>query len=43
MKVARIHDRGDASTLRFEDAPMPDGGDADVLIRVIGSSVYPVG
>lgn len=42
MKAVRIHAYGDASVLRYEDAPMPAVGDDDVLIRVIGTSVNPV-
>ncbi|CAN5604606.1 NADP-dependent oxidoreductase [soil metagenome] len=42
MKAVRIHAYGDASVLRYEDAPMPTLGDDDVLVRVVGSSVNPV-
>lgn len=42
MKAVRIHVYGDASVLRYEDAPMPSVGNDDVLIRVVGSSVNPV-
>ena len=42
MKAVRIHNYGDASVLRYEDAPMPQCGVDDVLIRVIASSVNPV-
>lgn len=42
MKAVRIHAYGDASVLRFEDAPMPVCRAGDLLIRVIGSSVNPV-
>lgn len=34
MKAVRFHDYGDASVLRFEDAPEPEIGSRDVLIRV---------
>jgi len=42
MKAIRIHDYGDRSVLRYEDAPMPTCAEDDILIRVIGSSVNPV-
>ena len=42
MKAVRIHAYGDASVLRYEDAPQPTIGDGDVLVRVVGSSVNPV-
>ena len=42
MKAVRIHTYGDASVLRYEEAPKPTVGDGDVLIRVVGSSVNPV-
>jgi NADPH:quinone reductase-like Zn-dependent oxidoreductase len=42
MKAVRIHEYGDASVLRFEEAPRPVCGAEDVLIRVVGSSVNPV-
>lgn len=34
MKAVRFHDYGDASVLRFEDAPEPEIGSGDVLIKV---------
>lgn len=34
MKAVRFHDYGDAGVLRFEDAPEPEIGSRDVLIRV---------
>ena len=42
MKAVRIHGYGSAEVLRFEEAPLPDCGPEDVLIRVVGSSVNPV-
>jgi NADPH:quinone reductase-like Zn-dependent oxidoreductase len=42
MKAVRIHTYGDASVLRYEDAPMPDIGPDDVLVRVVAASVNPV-
>lgn len=42
MKAVRIHAYGDASALRYEDAPMPDIAPNDVLIRVVAASVNPV-
>ncbi|WP_028454616.1 NADP-dependent oxidoreductase [Chitinilyticum litopenaei] len=42
MKAVRIHAYGDRSVLRYEDAPLPECGDDDVLIRVIAAAVNPV-
>jgi len=42
MKTIRIHEYGDASVLRYEDAPMPSYAADEVLIRVIATSVNPV-
>lgn len=42
MKAVRIHAYGDASVLRYEDAPMPDLAPEDVLVRVVAASVNPV-
>ncbi|HEY2926213.1 NADP-dependent oxidoreductase [Piscinibacter sp.] len=41
MKAVRFHQYGDAEVLRFEDAPMPQFGENDVLIRVHASGVNP--
>ena len=42
MKAIRIHEYGDASTLRYEDASMPTLQPDDVLIRVAATSLYPI-
>lgn len=42
MKAVRIYAYGDASVLRYEDAPMPDTAPNDVLVRVVAASVNPV-
>ena len=42
MKAIRIHEYGDASVLRYEDAPMPTVQPDDVLIRVVATSFNPV-
>jgi len=42
MKAVRIHSYGDADTLNFEDAPLPDAGADDVRIRVHAAAVNPV-
>jgi NADPH:quinone reductase-like Zn-dependent oxidoreductase len=41
MKAMRIHEYGDSSVLRYEDAPLPTLRDGDVLIRVHATSVNP--
>ena len=42
MKAIRFHDYGDASVLRYEDAPDPTVGPDHVLIRVAGAAVNPI-
>ncbi|WP_035052361.1 NADP-dependent oxidoreductase [Andreprevotia chitinilytica] len=42
MKAVRIHDYGDRSVLRFEEALLPTLGAEDVLIRVVATSINPV-
>jgi NADPH:quinone reductase-like Zn-dependent oxidoreductase len=42
MKAVRIHEYGDASVLKYEDAPVPDIGPDGVLIRVRAAGVNPV-
>lgn len=42
MKAVRIRAYGDASVLRYEEAPMPDIAPEDVLVRVVAASVNPV-
>lgn len=42
MKAVRIHAYGDASVLRYEDAPMPEIAPDDVLVQVVAASVNPV-
>lgn len=42
MKAIRIHSYGDADTLRYEDAPLPEPGPADIRIRVHAAAVNPV-
>jgi NADPH:quinone reductase-like Zn-dependent oxidoreductase len=41
MKAIRIHDYGDADQLRYEDAPEPDIGPDEVLIRIHAAGVNP--
>jgi NADPH:quinone reductase-like Zn-dependent oxidoreductase len=41
MKAVRIHEYGDLSVLRYEDAPRPVPGEGEVLIRVHATSVNP--
>jgi len=42
MKAVRIHEYGDASVLKYEDAPVPEIGADGVLIRVRAAGVNPV-
>lgn len=42
MKAVRIHEYGDSGVLQYEDAPMPEIGADDVLVRVVAASVNPV-
>ena len=42
MKAIRIHEYGDASVLRYEDADKPNVLPNDVLIRVVAASFNPI-
>ncbi len=42
MKAIRIHEYGGPEVLRYEDAPKPQAGPGEVLIRVHAASVNPV-
>jgi NADPH:quinone reductase-like Zn-dependent oxidoreductase len=41
MKAVRFHAYGDAGVLRYEDAPMPEMADDDLLIKVHSAGVNP--
>ncbi|MFE5715808.1 NADP-dependent oxidoreductase [Streptomyces sp. NPDC056501] len=41
MKAARIHRYGDASAIRYEDAPLPSPAADEVLVRVAATSFNP--
>lgn len=41
MKAIRIHEYGDRSVLRYEDAPVPAVQERDVLVRVRAAGVNP--
>ena len=42
MKAIRIHDYGSADVMRYEDAPLPEPGPDEVLIKIHGAGVNPV-
>jgi len=42
MKAVRVHEYGGPEALRYEDAPRPDPGPGEVLIRVHAAGVNPV-
>jgi len=42
MKAIRIHDYGDADILRYENAPLPEIGPTEVLVKVHAASINPV-
>ena len=42
MKAVRIHEYGGPEVLTYEDAPRPEPGDSDVLVRVMASGVNPL-
>lgn len=42
MKAVRIHEYGTKNVLVYEDAPLPEIGTDDVLVRVVATSVNPV-
>ncbi len=42
MKAVRVHEYGGPEVLKYEDAPKPQAGPGEVLIRVHATSVNPV-
>jgi len=42
MKAIRIHEYGGAQVLRYEDAPRPQPGAGEMLVRVFAAGVNPV-
>jgi NADPH:quinone reductase-like Zn-dependent oxidoreductase len=41
MKAARLHERGGAETLAYEDAPIPKARAGDALVRVYATGITP--
>lgn len=41
MKIARIHEFGDAHVIRLDDAPLPVPGPSEVLVQVAATSFNP--
>jgi NADPH:quinone reductase-like Zn-dependent oxidoreductase len=41
MKAVRLHEHGDPDVLRYEDAPIPDVGPGEVLVRVHAVGLNP--
>jgi NADPH:quinone reductase-like Zn-dependent oxidoreductase len=42
MKAIRIHEYGAPEVLRYEDAPRPEPGTGEVLVRVLAAALNPV-
>src|SRR5690242_14855461 len=42
VKAVRLHAYGGADQLRYEDAPMPEPGTDEVLIKVAATSINPI-
>jgi len=42
MKAVRVHEYGGPEVLRYEDAPRPEAGPGEVLIRVHAAAINPV-
>ena len=42
MKAIRFHEHGDASVLRYEDAPCPRAGVGELLVRVHAAALNPI-
>jgi NADPH:quinone reductase-like Zn-dependent oxidoreductase len=42
MKAIRIHEYGDRGVLRYEQCPVPDISDDEVLVKVIATAVNPL-
>lgn len=42
MKAIRVHEYGDASVLRYEDAPRPEPKAGEILVRVVAAGVNPI-
>ena len=41
MKAVRVHEYGGPEVLKYENAPMPEAGDGEILVRVHAAGVNP--
>jgi NADPH:quinone reductase-like Zn-dependent oxidoreductase len=42
MKAIRIHEYGDRNVLQYEECPVPQISDDEVLINVIATAINPI-
>ena len=42
MKAIRAHEYGGPEVLKYEDAPIPEPGDGEVLVKIHAAGVIPL-